>query len=115
MVSQIITKFSTLNARDMSGMFQNCNSVKYLDLKNFDVRNTISFSYMFHNCTSLTSFDLPFSKSENSKISMNNMFSNCIKLTYAYISYINLVVNYDMESMFSGCSSLLYFEIFPYL
>ena len=109
-----LTKFSTLNARDMSGMFQNCNSVKYLDLKNFDVRNTISFSYMFHNCTSLISLDLNFSKSENSIISMNNMFSNCIKLTSAYISYINLNASYDLESMFSGCSSLLYFAISPY-
>lgn len=51
--------FSTANVRGtkenqgFAGMFQNCTSLKSLDLSNFDTSNVVSMWYMFSGCSSL--------------------------------------------------------------
>ena len=42
----------------MRSMFYNCNSLKSLDLSNFNTQNVAYMSDMFYNCNSLTSLDL---------------------------------------------------------
>ena len=42
----------------MSHMFDNCNTLKQLDLSSFNTEQIIDMSNMFENCTSLKELDL---------------------------------------------------------
>ena len=39
-------------------MFYECNSLKNIDLSNFNTQNVINMSRMFYGCKSLTNIDL---------------------------------------------------------
>ena len=49
----------------MSSMFENCSSLVYLDLSNFDTRNVFYMDYMISNCALLTSIDVSNFNTQN--------------------------------------------------
>jgi surface protein len=49
----IFSNFNTCNVKDMSGMFNECFSLKELNLSNFDTRKTIFMTGIFAGCSSL--------------------------------------------------------------
>ena len=44
------SNFNTDNVTDMSYIFDECSSLKELNLSNFDNNNVIEISYMFFGC-----------------------------------------------------------------
>ena len=82
-------------------MFDNCSSIKYIDLSNFDTSSTTEMNRMFQNCTSLTSINL--SHFDTSKVGyMNHLFYNCKNLEY--INLFNFTDNKrpTTQDMFTG-------------
>lgn len=64
----------------LSRMFHECNSIKELDLSDFNTSNVTNMSEMFSGCSSLISVNL--NNFDISKILMiNNMFYDCGKAT----------------------------------
>ena len=121
-----------LSVNDMSYMFENCLSLKYLDLSNFDTSLVTTMAYTFWNCISLTSLNLNgFNTSQvtdfmgtfincNSLISLDlssfdtsiarimyMMFFNCSSLTSLNLSNFKTSNVYIMTGMFGECSKLI--------
>ena len=48
-----LNKFITNKVNDMSGLFQGCNEIEYLDLSNIDTSNVIDMDFMFNECHKL--------------------------------------------------------------
>ena len=48
-----LNKIITIDAKDMSGMFQECNELEYLDLSNFNTSNVEDIGFMFNECYKL--------------------------------------------------------------
>ena len=48
-------------------MFNNCGSISYIDLSNFNPMNAIDMKYMFGNCVSLKSINLENFNTKNVK------------------------------------------------
>ena len=46
-------KLNTMNVTDMSGMFQECNSLEYIDLSDFNTDNVTNMRCMFNKCHKL--------------------------------------------------------------
>ncbi len=100
-----IEYLNTSQVTDMSGMFDNCRGLKYLDVSNFDTSNVTEMQHMFSTCYNLTDLDL--SHFNTSKVtSMYWMFSDCYGLTKLDLSHFNTSNVTDMEMMFWNCHSL---------
>ncbi|WP_317576528.1 BspA family leucine-rich repeat surface protein [Segatella copri] len=101
-----IEYFNTENVMNMRYMFDDCKSLKSLDLTNFNTENVTDMYYMFAYCTSLESLDL--TNFNTAKVTdINYMFSNCSALTTIYASdnFVTDQVTYG-NNMFNGCKKL---------
>ena len=101
-----IEYFNTENVMNMRYMFDDCKSLKSLDLTNFNTENVTDMYYMFAYCTSLESLDL--TSFNTAKVTdINYMFSNCSALTTIYASdnFVTDQVTYG-NNMFNGCKKL---------
>ncbi len=100
-----IEYLNTEKVTDMEGMFDNCSSLKSLDVSGFNTENVIYMDYMFYYCSSLTSLDV--SKFNTRKVtSMYGMFTNCSGLTSLDVNGFDTSNVIDMMGMFRNCSSL---------
>ena len=94
----------------MSNMFSNCNSLKIVEISDFDTSSVIDMSHMFENCFSLVSINLSnfvFEKTEN----IERMFANDNSLVY-----VNLINADDskikkMNDIFLGTQENMVFCI----
>ena len=103
--------FNTSKVNDMSGMFNNCSSLKDLDISKFDASNVTDMSYMFSGCSALTELDLSEFNTSNVE-NMSGMFSNCSSLTsITFGDNFNTTFVTDMSYMFYNCSSLTDLDI----
>ena len=94
-----------LIVNDMSYMFDNCRSLKNLDLSNLDTFNLIKMSQTFSNCWSLTS--LNFNGFNTSLVTtFMGMFNNCSSLISLDLSSFNTSQVSFLNSMFYFCTSL---------
>ena len=101
-----IEYFNTAKVTNMNNMFDNCESLKSLDLTKFNTENVTSMKFMFEACTTLTSLDV--SNFNTAKVTdINYMFSNCSALTTIYASdnFVTDQVTYG-NYMFNGCEKL---------
>ena len=96
---------NTSKVTKMTDMFNNCSSLKELDLSNFDTSNVTSMNMMFYYCTSLTKLDLSSFNTSN-VTSMYNMFYSCSSLKELDLSSFNTSNVTNMNQMFCSCSSL---------
>ena len=86
-------------------MFQGCNSLKELNLSNFNTDNVTNMNLMFAFCGSLESLNL--SNFYTSKVvDMSEMFLYCVWLKEINISNF-IIKSTQWNKMFEGCSSLL--------
>jgi len=97
-------KFNKLLSTTKS-MFYECDSIKSLDLSNFNNENITDMSFMFRGCTSLTSINLSNFNTQ-SVTDMYQMFVDCESLKSLDLSSFNIENVTDMGFMFSGCTSL---------
>ena len=85
-------------------MFCRCESLKSLDLSNFDTRNVTSMREMFVYCTSLTDVDLSsFELNPAGNVEVSNMFSRCgnLKTIYASANFDNTKITVSSEELYS--------------
>jgi len=87
----------------LAQMFDGCQSLKEIDVSNFNVSNITSFARMFANCRSLTEIDISSFDTTN-VTSMNQMFVYCYDLTTIYVSDLWDISNVTSSSnMFYEC------------
>ena len=48
-----INKFNTVKVKDMSGLFQGCYEIEYLDISSFNTSKVTDMSWMFNKCHKL--------------------------------------------------------------
>ena len=94
-----------LMVRDMSSTFENCTSLKTLDLSNLDTYELRSTTRTFLNCCSLTSINF---NGFNTSLVTNfiGMFLNCSSLLSLDLSSFKTSKALFMNSMFYICNSL---------
>ena len=93
-----VSTWNTSNVKTMHWMFDNCNSLNNLNgIGNFNVSNVSDFQHMFQNCYSLTELDL-------SKWRLNNL--NKPYETPNVSVDIQTTSGGTIEYMFSGCINL---------
>ena len=101
-----IEYFNTENVTNMRYMFDDCKSLKSLDLTNFNTENVTDMYYMFAYCTSLESLDL--TNFNTAKVTnMAGMFQSCsaLKTIYASDKFVTGQVT-ESTCMFSDCLKL---------
>ena len=100
-----IEYFNTENVTNMRYMFDDCKSLKSLDLTNFNTENVTDMYSMFASCTSLESLDL--TNFNTAKVTnMAGMFQSCyaLKTIYASDKFVTDQVT-ESTCMFSDCLS----------
>ena len=101
-----IEYFNTENVTNMRYMFDDCKSLKSLDLTNFNTENVTDMYSMFASCTSLESLDL--TNFNTAKVTnMESMFQSCyaLKTIYASDKFVTDQVT-ESTCMFSDCLNL---------
>ena len=90
----------------MTGIFQNCKELEYLDLSSFNTSNVTNMSYMFNGCHKLKEI-IGINKLDTSKVNdMKCMFKQCTELLYLDLSNFNTINVTNMLGMFSKCFKL---------
>ena len=106
LVALDLSTFKTSEAlRDTRNMFDNCVSLRYLNLDNFNTKNVGVMYYMFLGCKSLKTLDLSSFNTEN-VYTMRYMFTGCSSLAELNIKNFNTKNVEDMKYMFKQCSAL---------
>ena len=90
---------------DMSWIFNECSSLKEINLSSFNTNKVTNMSYMFNKCSSLKKLNLS-SFNTNQVTNMKSMFCNCRSLIDINLSIFNTSQVTDMSFMFFNCSSL---------
>ena len=86
------------------------NTIKSLDMKNWDTSNVTNMSGMFNGCTYLTSIDV--SNWDTSKVAyMGGIFNSCSSLTTVDVSNWDTSNVTDMTKLFNLCNSLTYVDV----
>ena len=103
----IIGNFDTSNVLSMSGMFQN-TKVTYLNLDKFNTNKVEDMTNMFDNCVSLTYLDLKnFNFSLIKKGKASKMLNGCNSLKYLNIYSLRDGDNFDY-GFFDSAKDLIY-------
>ena len=89
----------------MSGLFCNCYSLTYLDLRTFDTSNVRSMEGMFSKCLRLKGVDLSSFNTSNVE-NMKLMFYNCCELQSVDVRNFNTQKVKDFDRMFLYCNLL---------
>ena len=101
---------NTDGVASMYAMFNECSSLKSIDLSALKTDNVTNMSYAFTGCSSLTSLDVSGFKTDK-VTNMCGMFMRCSSLTSLDVSGFNTANVTDMSSMFGGCSSLTSLDV----
>lgn len=100
-----VRNFNTSNVEDMGKMFCTMSKLKSLDLNSFNTSNVQNMYFMFYGNESLTSLNIK--NFDTSKVvDMNSMFGELKKMTSLDVSEFNTSKVKSMEGMFSRCYAL---------
>ena len=100
----------TSSATDMTSMFNTCDSLKEIDLSNFNTSKVTKFTSMFNWCKSLTTLDLSNWNTCNVE-SLSSMFHDCEKLVSVNLANWDLTIAKHLDAMFYNCSSLVFLDL----
>lgn len=110
LLKELDISFNFTRASNIKWMFKNCSGLVNLTLKNIKTTtSSIDASNMFENCTSLKKLDL--SEFHSTITAPANMFLNCSSLIGVDLSKIKLSSASNFSSMFSGCTSLVSLDL----
>ena len=99
-------KFKTNKVEDMSGLFQLCSELKFLDLSNFDISDVINMKHMFSECKKLKEIK-GLDKFNTLKVKdMSGIFQLCSELEILDLSGFDTSNVINMEYMFKECKIL---------
>ena len=99
------SKFNAKKVTTMKSMFEECISLKTLDLSPFNTSSVTTMELMFSNCVSLTQLNVSSFNTSN-VTNMVKMFYHCTKLENLDLSSFTTDNVELIEEMFSGCSVL---------
>ena len=85
-----INKFNTINVASMNSMFQNCNSIEYLDLSSFNTSNVTNMSRMFKKCYKLKQIKGINNFNISKVTDKDEMFEECNELEYLILSKFSI-------------------------
>ena len=105
-----LSNFNNEKVTDMCFMFRGCTSLTNINLSNFDTQNVTEMHQMFTYCKSIKSLDLSNFNTENVTC-MANMFSSCNSLVNLDLSNFNTQNVTDMRCMFNDCKSLVNLDL----
>lgn len=105
-----IENLHTENMNSFMAMFQDCSSLKQLDLSGFDTSKVTSMPYMFHGCRTLESLNFETFNTSNVG-NMRTMFQGCNLLKQLDLSSFNTSKVTTMADMFYGCRSLTIIDV----
>ena len=88
-----INNFNTINVNDMKALFQECNSLEYLNLTNFSTNNVTIMSFMFRECYKLKIIEGITNFNTTHVNEMEFMFKDCNSLENLDLSYLNIPNN----------------------
>ena len=92
-------------------MFYGCNSLKSIDLSNFDTSQVIYMGYIFYGCTKLEFIDL--SNFDTSQVTdMSYMFDGCSSLESIDLSHFDMINCNSFYKMFLDISNIKYINIY---
>jgi surface protein len=92
-----------------SYIFEDCFSLKNINMKIFNANNILRFSYTFHNCYSLEEIDFSNFETKN-LVQLNNTFNNCSSLKKIEIKF-NTSKLESISKIFYNCTSLTSVDI----
>ncbi len=95
----------TSEVTDMSSMFYWCNSLKEIDVSNFNTSKVTDMSFMFYHCEQITDLDLSGFDTSN-VTSMSNMFAGCFQIPYIDVSNFNTAKVKYFVMMFNHCNAV---------
>ena len=95
-----INNFVTNKVVDMSGLFQLCKELEYLDLSNFDTSNVTNMRYMFGACHKLKEIKGINKFITNKVVNIRKMFAECYLLENLDLSSFNIDKVTNMEGIF---------------
>lgn len=96
--------------RDASYLFYDCPNLKSVDLKNFQMNETINMMHMFEECHQLEQID--FGDIDSGKVqNMSYMFYECEMLEHLDVSSWNTKNVTTMEGMFAFCKKLKQLDV----
>jgi len=106
LIKVYMPSFSDNKITKMAGMFDNCYSLKNINIFNsFNTKNVIDMSNMFFNCCSLEKLNLSLFTTSNVQ-NMSGLFNGCKSLKTINLSSFNTEKVTDMSNMFNGCEQL---------
>ena len=91
---------------DINRLFLNCNSLKSVDLSNFNCENVTNLSCIFRNCINLEKITFKNYASSFNTLNvtdMSSMFENCQRLKDLNLLYLNTSKVTNMSYMFYHC------------
>ena len=103
-----IYDWDTSNITNMSKMFENCESLTFLNLSKWNLVNVTNIKYMFSHCKSLKELGDLSGWNTNNITNMSNLFEGCESLSHLPdLSKWNMKNVTNIDYMFSGCKSLV--------
>ena len=105
-----LSNFKTGNVTNMESMFSYCYNLEDAALYNFDTRNVTNMNSMFCKCQSLTMLEL-FNFNTENVTDMSNMFARCSGLKTLDVTKFDTHNVTNMNSMFSACKALTTIDI----
>ena len=100
-----LSLFNSDLIKTTESMFYGCEFLSSIDFTNFNTANCITMETMFYWCRALVSLNLSSFNTIN-VISMAHMFGRCSGLTSLDLSHFDTSNVQKMNFMFSSCSSL---------
>ena len=101
---------NVLISSDIGCIFQDCQSITYLDLSSFDTSSCTNMEYSFNNCYKIVSINLSNIITSNVR-TFNNMFSYCGKLEALDLTNFETFSVTTMTDMFTNCNKLIYINL----
>ena len=100
-----ISNFNTEEVKSMNGMFAGCESLKKINISNFNTEKVEDMSAMFMYCKSLPSLNLSHFNTEKVK-DMGGMFKHCTMLEWVDLTNFQKGAASTTYGMFTDCVNL---------
>ena len=94
-----VSGFDTRKVTDMGSMFQNCQKVKYLNVGNWDTSSVTNMGDLFNSCYVVESLDVSGWDTHN-VTNMHGLFASCQELTALDVSGFDTQKTVSMNAMF---------------
>ena len=111
---QGIETWNTSKITSTNGTFENCRSLKEVDISNWDLSKVTSMNSMFKNCINITRVIMP--TNTPSLTTVSSMFHSCQSLLEIPFFNTSKVTHFggNASGMCQGCSSITSFPDFDY-